>query len=251
MYPPNFKISPTYPIGIRSVPTGLDEFFPKGERNGFTLIELLLVISIIVLIAGFVIPAAGPMLKGSQLSQSGIMLNEQLALARQRALTKNHIVEVRFYKFGDPTVPGEKASDPSSGKYRAMQCFELVTSSTSAVPVPVAIDKIQRLQQSIIIDSSDKLSSILNQPARPAQPGSQTKPSQSIPVVGTAYQYAYFQFRPDGSTDMPATIGTQNAKWFLTLHSINNNDALTTPPPNFVTIQIDPVNGKVRTYRPQ
>jgi uncharacterized protein (TIGR02596 family) len=218
----------------------------KAGNGGFTLIELLLVISIIVLIAGLVIPAAGPMLKGSQLTQSGTVLSDQLSLARQRALTKNRAVEVRFYRYGDPEFPGEKNGDPSSGHYRAMQCFEVLPSGSK-----VPMDKVQYLQPSIIADSSVKLSTLLNQPTRPEQSGASGTPRPpAIPRGGNSYKFVSFQFRPDGATDLPLTGDPEHGKWFLTLHSINDGDGRDTPPANFYTLQIDPANGKVRSFRP-
>src|SRR5437867_461870 len=98
----------------------------RNVRSAFTLIELLVVIAIIIVIAGFAIPSVGPMLKGSSLSYSGQGVSDQLGLARQRALTKNRTVEIRFYRYGDPDVPGEQVSSPASGKFRAMQAFEKV-----------------------------------------------------------------------------------------------------------------------------
>ena len=86
-----------------------------SKRHGFSLIELLVVILIIAIIAVFVTPAASTILKGSQLSQAEQVITDQIKLARQQAVTKNHNVEVRFIRYGDPEMPGEKADTPSSG----------------------------------------------------------------------------------------------------------------------------------------
>src|SRR5439155_22292595 len=117
------------------------------------------------------VPAATTMLKGTNLTNSAQMVNDQLSLARQRALSKNRLVEVRFYRYGDPETPGEKANDPSTGKYHALQVFEIDPQGKM-----VALGKMQQLQQSIIIDSGQILSSILHQAGRAAQKGSAPAP---------------------------------------------------------------------------
>ena len=53
------------------------------------------------------------------------------------------------------------------------------------------------------------------------------------------------RFLPNGSTDLVPT-----ANWYLTVHSGLSGDPMASPPPNFVTIQVDPVSGIVVFYRP-
>src|SRR5438128_1445985 len=93
----------------------------KLLQKAFTLIELLVVVGIMVVIMAFALPAVNSVLRGSQITQTGQMVCDQLALARQAALSKNHPIEVRFYQFGEPEIPGEKANDASTGRYRALQ----------------------------------------------------------------------------------------------------------------------------------
>jgi len=212
-------------------------------RDGFTLLELLLVIAIVGIITGFVIPAVGSA-KSFQLTRGVQMVVNQLALARQTAVTKNHPVEVRFYQFGDPDIPGEQASNPSSGKYRAVWSFEVLETGETK-----ALEKMQRLPPSVIIDSGSILASLINPPSATASPtvtaaGKQTSP---IPRVQNQYNSVAFRFLPDGSTNLPKTSDQQ---WFLTLHDLNDGDVLTTPPKNFATLQINATNGHIKTYRP-
>jgi hypothetical protein len=57
-------------------------------------------------------------------------------------------------------------------------------------------------------------------------------------------RYIAFHFFPDGSTDLPPT-----QPWFITVveakHASQPN-----APANFVTIQLHPTSGKLRTFRP-
>jgi hypothetical protein len=61
------------------------------------------------------------------------------------------------------------------------------------------------------------------------------------------YEYVFFRFLPDGSTNL--SIGS---KWFITVHALNDLPKATggQPPPNFFTWMIDPVSGNTKIYRP-
>ncbi|MEA3208855.1 MAG: hypothetical protein QOE70_1912 [Chthoniobacter sp.] len=217
-------------------------------QRAFSLIELVVVIAIIVIIAAFTVPAANTILRGSQLSQSSGLLVGQLSLARQQAMTRNHPIEVRFYRYGDPEVPGESEKDPSTGKFRAIQLFEV---QDNGVALP--IDKPQTLPNSIIFaftEADAGLSSIIDaKTAGPVKkPGTKDDPTAPrLPRgVDLKYEFVAFRFMSDGSTNLAPT-----GNWFLTL--ININPPLSKPnepPPNFFTVQVDPVSGSTRSFRP-
>ena len=206
----------------------------SASSRGFTLVELLAVIFIIILISAFVTPAATNLLKGNKLTQASQMVSDRLGFARQTALTRNRRVEVRFYQYGDTDVPGESATNPTSGKYRAIQLFEIPDTGS-----PVPLGKSQSLPNGIIMDSGATLSSLLSTVVS----GASLK--VSIPRAGTNYNAVVFRFLADGSTSLAAS-----GSWFLTFHNLNDGDALKTPPPNFFTLQIEPLNGHVKNFRP-
>jgi uncharacterized protein (TIGR02596 family) len=220
-----------------------------SKNHGFSLLELLVVILIIGIIAAFVTPAATTILKGSQLSQAEQILTDQIKLARQQAVTKNHNIEVRFIRYGDPEMPGEKANTPSSGFFRAIQVMEVLDSG-AVVP----LDKPQLLPQSIIVSPST-LSTLVSHPDM--QPVKQAKKQKASDGSGGDpglprgidwnYEYVSFRFLPDGGTSLNSTNGVI---WCITLHDHTAQPQGSVPPPNFVTLQLDPVAGSVRLFRP-
>ena len=208
-------------------------------RSAFSLVELLVVMAIIGLLATFLAPAVSPILRGSRLTQAGDQVVAVLSLARQTALTTSHSVEVRFYQYGDPEVPGESASSPTTGKYRAIQAFEYKDDGT-ATPV----GKMAKLPLSIIIDAGATLSTLLKSTQAKTWTAADKQPT--LPIVGASYNCCAFRFLADGSTNL-STTGTL---WFLTLHNLIDGDIMPSPPSNYTTIKIDPMNGSLKTYRP-
>lgn len=232
---------------------------PRGRATrAFSLVELLVVMSIIVIIASFAVPAIGTILRGSQLTQSSQQVIDHIALARQMALSRNRNMQVRFYKFGDPETPGQTATDPSTGYFRALQTFEILDNG-AAIPVSKPI----RLPNAVLINESVQLSTLINQTsARTYKTKGDLAPSDpTIPdsTVGKNYEYAAFDFRSDGSTNLPSAgaatggsgVGGKDT-WFFTMHgvSVDGGSKATSKPDNYVTVQVDPVTGITRVFRP-
>ncbi len=207
-------------------------------RQGFTLIELLVVISIIVILGALSIPAITASLRSSALTQGAQKISVELTSARQAALTQNRSVEVRFYQFAQSGWPGETAGNPATGKFRAVQSFVYDPSGTAT-----ALDKIQVLPNTVIMDSGSALSPLLSSTL--TKSWTATDPQVSLPNVGTSYNARVFQFQPDGSTNLNP-LGQQ---WFITLH-ISTGDNLATLPTNFCVLGIDPLNGHIQSFRP-
>lgn len=220
-----------------------------------TMIELLVVISIIAMLIGLGMPTVTSLLRGAELSQAAQVLADQMAVARQTALSTNRQIEVRLYKFIDPQMPAEK-----SARVRAFQLFEVPESPTTSATATGGRDKlgyrpigkvIRLAGPSVIIDSGKALSSLIGSASGGTAVPTLSSGSDlgySIPATGTTYTSFRFSFMPDGSTNLPPQ--TSQLQWFLTLHETIKGDNLTSPPPNFATLQILPSNGKIRTYRP-
>src|SRR5688572_17561788 len=225
-------------------------------KRAFSLVELLVVVAVIGIVATFAVPAVQGMLKGSSLTTAGSAMVDQMSLARQHALSKNRIIEVRFYRFADPEMPGEKVEDPSTGHFRGLQYFEM---AESGVLVPAS--KMVMFPDTIIMNPSETLSNLLGEdPAVRLVNMSAVDPKVDPELprgVKHRYEYMPFRFFPDGTTSLSptGTPGRPSAggRWFITVHSIadlarTNGNAV--PPPNFFTWMIDPVAGSSKIFRP-
>jgi hypothetical protein len=109
-----------------------------------------------------------------------------------------------------------------------------------------------------VIMNEDKLSTILSE--RPREKPKASDPALPDTQAQRNYEYVALRFLPDGSTDLPPTgVDKPGAddSWYLTIHGsqIPNTGGKSagmteTLPDNFFTLQIDPITGSTRSYRP-
>lgn len=217
---------------------------PAGNP-AFSLVEVLFVISIITLLLFLTLPAFEQMLKGSRVTIAGNAVVDQLNLAQQTAISRNEPVEVRVYRLPDESLA--PATRPPPKDYRALQLFKTrPDGNVEPLQAPLI------LPAGVIFVSNPSSSSILDQSNsgpltdKVVHPASDSQPLIQLPGYGNNYEFRRFRFRSNGETDMKQVAA------FVTLVSRADKvqDFRTNLPGNFYTVQVDPVNGRTRSYRP-
>jgi uncharacterized protein (TIGR02596 family) len=221
---------------VEFLPDELNGIMSRPKDSAFTLIELLMVLGIIALMASLMAPMLSSVLRGTSLTEASDKVIGLLSLSHQAALTRSQTIEVRFYSYTNPEMPGD------TGGCHGLQAFSLDDSGKYS-----PITKLQLLPQNIIITTNANLSSLLGSNNRiPYGSG-----GIAIPRVGTNYSYNWFRYYRSGGTSLQNAPTPSNNVWCLTLENLSDeNVGATTPPPQSCTLTVDPYNGTVRTYRP-
>ena len=195
----------------------------KILARAFSLVELLVVIGIIALLSALAVPALNSVLQGGQLSQATTLSISTFSQAMQLATSDNKSVTVRL-------IAGS-----GGGKYRYLQLLGRKTDGSIR-----ALDRLVKLPDTAQIATNPALTSFFNRPVQTAGTG-----DPALPDLGTGYRFVEFQIRPNGRLGLDV-----EKKWFITLFAEREDPARLSPPANFVTIQIDPVNGGITFFRP-
>ncbi len=196
-------------------------------QSGFTIIEILIVIAVAVFITAMAVPATNAFLRSNELTSAGRLIEQSFTNARMLATTRGRRVEARLIRFN------------TQGQVRGIQLFIFDESGTTATPVsafrafPTTITVNENSQNSTLWSSLSNKTFSTNDPQVP------------VPGAGTAYTARAIQFLPNGGLALNI-----DENWFLTLQPNRDDWTTATLPSNFYCIQIDPVLGSVRTYRP-
>lgn len=200
-------------------------------QAGFSLIELLVAIAIMAILLAVAVPATSSLMGGMNIGRSAGMVTDELNFARQTALARNRDVEVRFYKLGSKT-------EADNQQFRAFRSF-LIEGLDPAGWKPLS--RVKVLPEPIIISDDTTYSTLLD-------PGDGyrglTSGTEDLPGHGPV-PYVSFLLRANGGTSLKPVTD----KWFLSLFSERAKPASGLPA-NYFTIQIDPVTGRTRSYRP-
>ena len=207
---------------------------PQLSRAGFTLIEVLLVIAIISILMVLSITSVHNLVSSTDLSTSAVTVVDTLNMARQRALSMNRPVEVRFYKL--PPKSGAAASG-SPTAYRALGIYEISENG------PRLIQKLVYLANSAEFSDSQSYGTLL---------AYTPLASADLNIGGSTLtcDYHCFQYLPDGTTNLDLQPASSTDTWHIMIFNSNHPPTDSNPPANYVSVQLDPVSGRTETFQP-
>lgn len=218
----------TYPLQLSSFQNHRRRF-PRRAAAAFSLVEIVVVVAIVALLFSVAAPYTLSAIQSASLTSAGDTLMQKLSLAQQKASTENRPVAVEFYYYSKDGMQG----------CHAIQLVSYNPATNVATP----------LEQPTYW--SEGRAVLLDGPLSPM-----FSSGTNVSTTGTATQNPFKQlnatfyrviFYPNGTTSLKVPLRTA----YLTLVSVKNyQPSLATPPPNYYTVQIDPVTGRGHSYRP-
>lgn len=218
--------------------------FRRLARRAFSLIEMMIILGLVGLLLAFAAPNLFSLLGSSSLSGEGTLIENQLTLAQQMAVSKSADVEVRFFNLVD-----ESAAQTEEA-FRAFQLFQfnnegdmIPVSQFFRIRAPVAIHE----ELSTILSGREGTENDKRFGFSSPRTGTYNAPAGAGGAL-VPTPYVSFRFRPDGSTDLPYRAEGDDT-WYLTLvqgEGANQNSK----PDNYVCLQINPYNGQISQFRP-
>ncbi|MDF1826105.1 MAG: Verru_Chthon cassette protein D [Verrucomicrobiales bacterium] len=218
----------------------------KSSKKAFSLIELMVVLGLVGLLMAFAAPNLFSLISSNSLTGEGTVLQNQLTLAQQLAVSKSSDVEIRFFRTADASAAQTVKLFRAYQLYQYNQEGELVpVSNFFRIRPPVAVSE----QLSTLLDTGET-GDALDDKFGFISPtsGQALAPSGAGGSMQTT-DYVSFRFRPDGSTDLPFRSNEGDDTWYITLVQ-GEGAAETADPDNYVCLQVNSYNGKVSVYRP-
>lgn len=219
---------------------------PPRKAPGFSLIELLAVAAIMAIVVAMIATSFGNFARGVDLTNSSQHLNDTLNLARQIATSRGEYTQVRFLTPAD-------TSDPRHGHFSALAVYRaespFYTNDYSGLFAQRRMrqeGQIVTLPQSCAILNDAVFSPLVTGLAKDA---SRTGSSQ---IGGKNYDWVSFYYKPDGSTDIPRYVPATSTPLasVVTLSGIQTFKARNSLPPNFISLSLDRVDGRLMMVRP-
>lgn len=200
----------------------------RARTAAFTLLELLVVMVIMGILLATSAPGLVQSISANRLTASGQGLQYAISYAQQLAVTQNRQVALRFYLYDREGVAG----------CHAYQICYLDPATNTSIPVsnPDYLG-----DGSVFIPETD-LSPLLT-----AKVTGEALAAEFEPFASMNAKFRRIIFMPSGSLNLAAPLRESYLTLVETQPWVVSGGAT---PPNFVTVQIDPVTGRARAYRP-
>ncbi len=204
-------------------------FVPSNtRRHAFSLVEIVVVLAIVTVMFALATPYVFSSVQSASLTSVGDTVMQKISQAQQRALTENRVVALQFYFYNREGV-------------EACHAAQLVS-------VDPASNVVTPLEEPVYW--SDGRVILLDGPLSPIFtniPPADTGPATEEPFKNVEATFRRVRFYPNGGTSLAVPL----RQAYLTLIASNKFQAdMAEPPKNYYTIQIDPVAGRSRSYRP-
>jgi uncharacterized protein (TIGR02596 family) len=164
------------------------------------------------------------MVMAGRLAAGGRMLIDEITFARQTALSRNLPVELRLYK-----LPKQDTTTGGPTVWRGFQVFEMGSAGEKAA------GNLKLFTAPVIISPDVTQSPMLTMTPK--------APTKDVgPFAPASVSYVALRFSPSGMASVT------NSNNFATL--VLEKGRPLSEGANFVTIQVNPVTGAVRSFRP-
>ena len=209
------------------------------------MVELLVVMTIIVILVALIAPPAARILDGLSVTSAGQAIQNELALDRQLAISRNLPVEVQFFELPEQ-VGGQL-------RFSGYQAWIYAANGIDKT----ALNKIIKLPNGVILDATPSTGGTPSICSSTLIDSAAVSGTQAIPSLGNAaYKYRSFRFNGNGGTDLAVSGPTNSASagsndtWYLTARRSNDPATDSTPSKNYYVIQLDPLTGQTKAFRP-
>lgn len=205
----------------------------NAARHAFTLIEMITVIAVVATLMAIATPLLVGSIQASRLTSTGEGMMYRLTRLQQIVATNGTPAEMRFYKYDKEGVSA----------YRAYQLF----AHDKATGESVALENPVYLEGDNLALLEGQLSPLLDSAAHGTTTGAWPRAATEEPFKSMNAQYLRVMFYPDGTTSLNTTL--RNAYLTIADETLVQSGQQGLPP-NYYTIQIDPVTGRAKSYRP-
>ena len=223
--------------------------FAPRRRSAFTLVEVLIVIALIAMLLFLTVPGLKDVMKGTKLTTAADQIVADMNLARQTAIKESVPVEVRFYKFFDPTQKEQRF-----GAYQAFKLAQDLNKPSEYTADRIAkplFEKVKTIPQGVVIVESEQWSPLLTDESMKGDDKRERVRGLIPGEMDTEAEYRSLIISPEGETSLERTGAKQ---WYITLVTEAEYRIAPDPtairPKNFIMLQVDPYTANTRRYQP-